>query len=824
MTPPDLRLLGPAVAVWVVAAVSLHIPPAVAVAAAVGAVLAAAVLARRGAAAVLVGILLCGATAGVVAATRVHARTTGAVHDAAAARAAVAVSGVVLDDPRVVAPRPSSGALVVRDIVVLRLRVERLVTAGREIRVRSTVLVLTSDRAWLRLLPSQHVRTDGLLRPAEPGGDVGAVLSPRGALQSIGPPSRLQRVAETMRAGLRRAVAPLPPAERGLLPGLVIGDVSRLPPELRDDFRTVGLTHLVAVSGTNVAIVLGAVLLLCVRVGVPLRARPVLALLALLGFVVLARPSPSVLRAAVMGTVALLALTTGRRRSTLPALSAAVIALVLVSPDLAMTAGFALSVLATAGIVVLAPGWRDRWSRRLPRGLADAIAVPAAAQVACGPVVVALSSQLGLLSVPANLLAVPAVAPATILGLSAALMAPLSDPLASALAWAAWLPTTWLVHVAEVGASMPGAAVSWRGGAAGAALLVLATGVGAAVVRSGRLRRLCAAGCAGVLTAVAVVWLAAPGWPPAGWFLVACDVGQGDGLVLNAGPHAGIVIDTGPDPAAIDRCLRRLHVDVVPLVVLTHLHADHVEGLPGVLRGRRVAQIQVGPLDEPVIEHARVTRWAAAAHVPVVGAVVGEERQAGGARWQVLAPDHAHRGTNSDPNNSSLVLRLTAAGGQTVLLTGDVEKEAQQTLLDLGVPLRADVLKVPHHGSSHQLPEFLQAVHPRITLTSVGDGNPFGHPARSTLGELLRAGARSYRTDRDGDVALIDAVGRLRAAASRGRGTVGPPPSAHGLEVIPGTRLTADAAALSGLAANWCSGTARAGPRASAGQGDPASR
>jgi competence protein ComEC len=816
-----VRLLAPAIAVWLVAAVALHLRPVIVLVAAAGAVLGAALLARRhwrrGGAAVVVGVLLCSAAAGVAAAVRVHSRTPGPVHDAAAHRAAATVEGVLLDDPRVVAPKPGSGALVVRDIVVARIRTERLTAAGRVVRVRTPVLVVSADRRWLRLLPSQRVRVAGLLRPADRSDDVAALLAARGSVDPVGRPSRLQRVAGSLRGGLRDAVAPRPVDERALLPGRDIGDVSRLPTALQDDFRTVGLTHLTAVSGTNVAIVLMSVLLLCVRVGVPLRARAPLALLALLGFVVLVRPSPSVLRAGVMGGVALLALTTGRSRSTLPALSAAVIGLVLVSPDLAMTAGFALSVLATAGIVVLAPGWRDRWSRRLPLGVAEAIAIPAAAQVACGPVVVALSGQLGLLSVPANLLAVPAVAPATILGLAAALAAPVSGQVAHGFAWLGWLPTTWLVHVAEIGAGMPGAALPWRGGYAGAALLVLVTAVGALVVRSPRLRAACAAGCAGLLVAVAALWWVAPAWPPTGWFLIACDVGQGDALVLNAGPHAGVVIDTGPDPRAVDRCLRRLHVRRVPLVVLTHLHADHVEGLPGVLRGREVAQIQVGPLDEPVVEHARVVRWASDAHVPVVRAVVGETRVAGSARWQVLAPDHAHRGTNSDPNNSSLVLRLTAAGGRTVLLTGDVEKEAQQSLLDLGVPLTADVLKVPHHGSSHQTPEFLAAVHPRITMTSVGAGNPFGHPSPATIGALVRRGARSYRTDRDGDIALIDRDGVLASEARHGGGTVAQPTRADDLEQIPGTTLTATAASLSRLAVNWCgspAGNARAPPEA----------
>lgn len=809
--PPELRLLAPAITVWVLTAVALQLPPAPVAIAAAGALLAGGLVLVRRRATLLAAVLLCAAAAGVAASARVQARTTGALHDAAVQRSAVTVEGVVLEDPRSVAAR---GGLVARELVIARLRVDRLTVAGQRIAVRSPVLVVSSDRGWLALLPSQRVLVDGLLGPARDAADVAAVLSTRGQLIRLGGPSQLQRVAARMRAGLRAAVAPLPANERGLLPGLVVGDVSDLPSELRDDFRTVGLTHLVAVSGTNVAVVVGAVLLLCAALGVPLRARPVIALAALAGFVVLARPSPSVLRAAVMGIIALLALTTGSRRSTLPALSAAVVVLLLLSPDLALSAGFALSVLATAGLVVLAPGWRDRWAGRLPRGLAEAIAIPAAAQVACGPVIVALSGQLGVLSVPANLLAVPAVAPATVLGLAAAVVAPVSGTLAHALAWAAWLPTSWLVQVASWGARLPGSTVPWLAGGGGAALLVLATAVGALVLRSRPLRRLCAAGCTGVLAAAAVLWAAAPAWPPPGWFLVACDVGQGDGLVLAAGAGTAVVVDTGPDPRAMDGCLRRLRVRRVPLVILTHLHADHVEGLPGVLRGRKVGQIQIGPLDEPLVEFARVRRWAAAAGVPIVRAAVGEDGQAGRARWRVLAPERPFRGTASDPNNSSLVLRLTAAGGRTALLTGDVEGEAQQSLLDLAVTLRADVLKVPHHGSSHQLPAFLAAVGPRVSVTSVGADNPFGHPAAATLGQLLRSGSRSYRTDLDGDVALVDRDGQLSSAARRGAGTAGDATAATALELIPGTQLTARSADLSRLAVNWCGGSARAPPLA----------
>ena len=141
-----------------------------------------------------------------------------------------------------------------RDLVVVRLRVERLDTAGRSYRLRTPVVVLSSSTDWLPLLPSQRVRVEGRLRAAERGDDVAAVLSGRGDPVVPSGPSRVHRAAGHLREGLRRAVDPLPARERGLLPGLVVGDTSRLSEEVREDFRTVGLTHLTAVSGSNVAI------------------------------------------------------------------------------------------------------------------------------------------------------------------------------------------------------------------------------------------------------------------------------------------------------------------------------------------------------------------------------------------------------------------------------------------------------------------------------------------------------------------------------------------------------------------------------------------
>jgi competence protein ComEC len=308
----------------------------------------------------------------------------------------------------------------------------------------------------------------------------------------------------------------------------------------------------------------------------------------------------------------------------------------------------------------------------------------------------------------------------------------------------------------------------------GALLLTVLTVVGLVALQRRRLRLALLAGTAGAAVVVAGLALTRPAWPPPGWFLVACDVGQGDAVVLNAGEGSAVVVDAGPEPALIDRCLKDLGVRQVPLLLLSHPHADHVDGLSGVVRGRPVGVIQIGFLDDPERPGEDVLAQVSAAGVPVERAALGQERAVGSLRWAVLGPGRGYRGTSSDPNNSSLVLRVTV-GPTTVLLTGDIEPEAQRELLTRRVDVRADVLKVPHHGSEAQEPAFLDAVGASVTLTSVGADNSYGHPSADILGRLLAGGARSFRTDLDGDIALAHRQGRLVAVGRKGSGSAKAP-------------------------------------------------
>lgn len=439
----------------------------------------AVLLGRSGLAAGLVAGAAIGLALGAAtSAWHVHELRAGLLPRLAARHGEVEVVARLVRDPLVVNSATGS-RLTLTDATVTS------VFDGEWRPAHAPILVLSYRSGWTGLLPGQRVDVSGRLSPARRGDDVAAVFDARSPPTPIGRPPWVQRFAGRVRAGLRHACAGLPADERGLLPGLVDGDVSGEPPSMTLDMRLTGLTHLEAVSGENVSVVLAVTLAMARAAGLRRRMRVAIAAIALLGFVVLARPSPSVLRAAVMGGIVLLGMGLGRRISPLRALSVAVLVLVCIDPFLARTVGFVLSVCATAAILVVAPRWTDQLTRHLPRPIAIAIAVPAAAQLACTPVLVLAFGQLTPYAVPANLLAAPAVVPATVLGVVCALAAMVWPPLAVLVAWLAALPTAVIAIVARGLATLPGAGLSWSARSA----TVIAAALVAVVVVAARRRR-----------------------------------------------------------------------------------------------------------------------------------------------------------------------------------------------------------------------------------------------------------------------------------------------------------------------------------------------
>ncbi|MEO5663653.1 MAG: ComEC/Rec2 family competence protein [Nocardioides sp.] len=695
-----------------------------------------------------------------VATLRVAPFDTGPVADLVADRAVVSARVSVTSDPRVVAGRFG-------DVVVVRGTLTAVTGRGATYDLRAPV-VLLADETWVDVRLGSAVRVSGRLAPDDGGGPaVLGVLSVRGPPAVEATPDVWWRAAAAVRASIRAAVAPRSEHARELVPSLVVGDDSGLDPALADDFRTTGLTHLLAVSGTNLTLLVGFLLIVGRWCGVRGRWIYLTAALGIVGFVLIARTEPSVVRAAAMGTVALIGMGSNGRARGVRCLGAAVFALLLVDPGLAVTAGFALSVLATGGILFLAPVWRDAMMRWLPRWIAEAVSVPLAAQIACTPVVTAISGQVSLVAVVANLLAAPAVAPATVLGLAGGLVGLVWTPLGQVVAAPAAWSVSWIVVVAQRGAALPTAAVEW--GTGPVALVAITVLCVAMVVGAPRLLRspVTGVGCSVLLVVTVLTRPPTPGWPPDDWVLAMCDVGQGDGLVLNAGPGTGVVVDAGPDPELMDRCLDRLGISAVPLVVLTHFHADHIDGLPGVLADRRVGEVDVTSMVDPPEGAAAVSRELAA---PPVVAAYGMTRVVGEVTLQTLWPlpdaPTSGIGDGSAANDASVVL-LAQVRGVRILLTGDVEPPGQLALRRTLPDLHVDVLKVPHHGSRQQDLDFLIGLRARLALVSVGADNDYGHPDPGLVAALTATGAVVRRTDLDGDLLVLQTDDGI---AVRGRG------------------------------------------------------
>ena len=631
-----------------------------------------------------------------------------------------------------------------------------------------TAAIQLSDPVWVEghgvapnLHPGDRVAVDGTLAGLR--GSFGAYLRHRGfpavlsadRLHDRGPPtSFLRRLANRVRGAFSQSLQRvLPRREAGLLMGLALGDTSRLDPRIEESFRATGLSHLTAVSGENLAMftapILGAAMLL--RLG--RSARLLVGVAAVVFFVLLTGGEPSVLRAAAMAGLTLLAVFLGRPRSPPVILAGAVLLLLGNTPTLVYSIGFRLSVAATAGIAVLAGplGERLRW---LPRGVALAAGTTIAAQAGVTPLLLYHFGVVPLVSVPANLLAFPAVGPAMILGLLGAALGTLAQPVGVIVGALARLPLGYLEGLAHRLARSPLPSVTSAGGQLPELLAGLFVLGGLAWwVRAGaRLHRRAVA--VALLVLPLFVWSSAVrSGAPSTLTVTFFDVGQGDAALVRSPAGASILIDGGPDPDLVVRKLAALGVRRLDLIVATHQHADHVGGLPSVL-----ARFPVGLVLDP---GCRDDAPAYAAFLSAVrSAGVSFRHPRSGTSFllsdvsvQVLGPERCFDGTNSDPNNDSLVLRVVVAGS-AVLFPGDAEQPNQANLLrDEIALLPAQVLKVPHHGGATSDPSFFEVVHASVAVVSVGP-NRYGHPVASVLQELAGDGMRVFRTDRSGDVTV----------------------------------------------------------------------
>jgi len=609
-----------------------------------------------------------------------------------------------------------------------------------------------------------EMRLTGRAIPASPGERAILVLRAQEIIDAP-PPEGIWAWFEALRDGLVASTRGLPQPGAGLVPGLAVGDPSSLDPATDAAMTASSLSHLTAVSGANCALVVGAAFVLLAAVGAPRWLRVVGASSVLAGFVALVTPEPSVVRAATMAAIALLAVVLGRPAAGVAVLSGAVTALMIADPWLSTSLGFALSAAATAALLVLARPLARGLERWMPRALALALAVPTAAQLACGPLIVLIDPHVPLLGIAANLVADPAAAPATIAGVLACI-APFPW-LRDGLSALAWIPAAWIAAVAHTTSGIGAQNLPWPDGAFGAALLtVVSVAIALALIRPTRVRRVTALSTAIVAVTVGLIaghttlrTVAGPLTVPATWDVAMCDVGQGDATLWRSG-RAVALVDTGPEPERLTQCLQTFGVDHLDLVVLTHFDLDHIGGSAAVVG--RATLVLHGPVDVP--EDQRLLDRFAAAGAQLQLATTGLTGMVGETRWQALGP-----APRDEPGNgASVALDVVGPDFPRTVLLGDLGADAQAALLRRVEVPRVDVVKVSHHGSADQDPELYRRLHPVVGLIGVGAQNRYGHPTATLLSTMAALGVVVGRTDTDGDLAVSMTDGQLtlwRAAA-----------------------------------------------------------
>ncbi|HEY9309995.1 MAG TPA: ComEC/Rec2 family competence protein [Microbacterium sp.] len=715
----------------------------------------------------------------VVAVLATAASAAAASHVAWAQPARASIADLALDGGRAVEVRAQVVGKVERradGTLAFDARAVQFAT-GAETRAADVEIIVRAaiddvDRLG-RLDVGAVVDARGTAAPGRPAERAVLVLWASRGVDVVHAPEGLTAVAADLRRGLLRAVAGLPGMGAGLVPGLAVGDTSIVSPALDTAMKAASLSHLTAVSGANCALVVGIAFAMAAACGASRGLRVACGLAVLVGFVVLVTPEPSVVRAAAMAAIAMLAVLLGRAGVGIALLSTAVTVLLVIDPWLAASLGFALSAAATASLLLCARPLAAGLARAVPRPLALAVAVPLAAQLACGPLLILIEPTVPVYGVLANLLAGPAAPVATVLGLAACLAAPLPW-LQSGLAALAWLPASWIAATATTTAGLPGDALPWLEGWPGAvALAILGLAVGLVIVRGrggSRAQRLARAGSvclvavvtgaavgAGALTSIAGRWTL-----PADWAVLACDVGQGDAVLLRSA-GAVALIDTGPDPAPLAACLSRAGIERIDLLVLTHYDLDHIGGLAAV-RGR-VGTVLHGPGDaQGKAQIAALTAHGAQA----TEASAGLTGSLGEARWRVLWPKPGSRAF-PEGNDASVVVDVRGGGIPPTLALGDLSASPQRVLTASGAlaPPYA-IVKVAHHGSADQDAELYVAARPAVALVTVGTDNDYGHPREETLTILETVGARIARTDRDGAIALWSSEGAVTIWRERG--------------------------------------------------------
>ncbi|MCR4435848.1 MAG: DNA internalization-related competence protein ComEC/Rec2 [Clostridiales bacterium] len=557
----------------------------------------------------------------------------------------------------------------------------------------------------------------------------------------------------------------LPPQQAGLLNGMLIGYKEGLTKEVQEAFSDAGLSHIMAVSGANIAFIMMPLVFLFKKLRMRQKAANAVIILILLIFVTVTGFSPSVMRAAIMAIVVLCGQMMRREAEVVTSLSFASVLLLLYNPYTLFDIGFQLSFAATLSIVLFYKNIK-RWLsfKFLPAFVVDILAVTLAVQAGVMPITAFYFNKVSIISLASNILVVPVVQFITILGAGMAVLGQAGLLFSRLLGYVNTPFLSFVLLVSKVSASFPFAVVKTV--TPPGIVLVLYYGLILFLLWYKPLKGIklkpayyAVAGGA-VLTAFCLYMLI-----PKGLEVYFIDVGEGDSALIRTGSGRTVLIDGGGSSDNTDSSANIGESVVIPflldhrvakldLVVATHGHSDHIQGLIPVLRDFRVENFVMPDIEEKK-EFKTLLRISAERGMNVAGCKRGDTIKLDNETYfDVLYPSEEINQYDPSLNNSSIVLKLHYKEIR-ILFTGDIEEEEENLLLKNGVDVGADVLKVAHHGSSTSTtPAFLDAVKPAAAVISVGR-NTFGHPSEKVLEELKRKNVKLFRTDKDGAIMVV---------------------------------------------------------------------
>ena len=554
---------------------------------------------------------------------------------------------------------------------------------------------------------------------------------------------------------------------KNLVSGLAVGIDSGLSESFQENMKTTGLTHLTAVSGANCAIVLGLVWLLLRMLSVGRGIRTIVSLVSLCGYVMLVGWQPSVLRSAFMMSVVFVSLELGRKIWLPGALILGSLVLLIVDPWLFFEYGFWLSVMATFGLVILTPKLSELFQRQLPKWLSVTLAATISAQIWCLPILVELQGGFATHSIVANLLVEPMVPLVTVLGLLAAIVGVPIPALGSLLLSLAAIPASWIVWVANSLAQAPAELLPIPGGGLGFFLTTAFAIFITIAIKNQRFRFVF------VALLICGLWLGGLGssairtlgFNLSNWSILACDVGQGDALVLRSGSHFAVV-DVGKDPQLIDCCLDQQGIEHVELLVLTHFDQDHVAGLPGLLNGRVVSKVLISAFPDERPDAVSIVETLSRLNVELVVAPENLTGRLGEFTWEVFSSPGS---AGQSANEGSVGMKFESTSMVVYTLADMNERSQDLVIAKAQGSSKPTIVKVSHHGSADQSSSFYERIDADVALISVGRGNSYGHPTKRALQMLAQSGARVFRTDLEGAVALGVSKGLIEVKSSGAR-------------------------------------------------------